>query len=99
MILEMEHLAHVDAVTEKLGARCADVVDGEPKALNRARRSRRDSFAEDDRARRAGGRQLYGPPVLAAREIGVEPPTHVSVEALGAIDVGHRNHDDLEFRV
>ena len=32
-------------------------------------------------------------------EIGVQPPPQAPVEALGAIDVGHRNDDDLEFRV
>ena len=34
-----------------------------------------------------------------AGEIGVQPPPQALVEALGAIDVGHRNDDDLELRV
>jgi hypothetical protein len=33
------------------------------------------------------------------REIGVEPPPQALVEALGAIDVGHRNDDDLELQI
>ena len=31
-------------------------------------------------------------------EIGVQPPPQALVEALGAIDVGHRNDDDLELQ-
>ena len=34
----------------------------------------------------------------AAGEVGVQPPPQALVEALGAIDVGHRNDDDLELR-
>ena len=33
------------------------------------------------------------------REIGVQPPTQALVEALGAIDVGHWNDDDLELQI
>ena len=32
-------------------------------------------------------------------EIGVEPPPQALVEALGAIDVGHRDDDDLELQI
>ena len=67
--------------------------------LDRARRGRRDSLAEVDRARRAGRCHLHHPPVLAAGEIGVQPPPQALVEALGAIDVGHRNDDDLELQI
>ena len=49
--VEMEHLAHVDAMSDKLGARCLDVIDDEERSLNRARYRRRDPFAEDDGAR------------------------------------------------
>ena len=35
----------------------------------------------------------------AVGEIGVEPPPQALVEALGAIDVGHRNDDDLELQI
>ena len=47
----MEHLTHVDAVSDELGACCLDVIDDEEQSLNRARHGRRDSLAEDDRAR------------------------------------------------
>src|SRR5262249_41880854 len=32
-------------------------------------------------------------------EIGVQPPPQALVEALGAVDVGHRKNDDLELRL
>ena len=60
----MEHLAHVDAVSDELGACCLDVIDDEEHSLNRARRGRRESLAEHDRARRAGRCQLHDPPVV-----------------------------------
>ena len=36
---------------------------------------------------------------VADGEIGVQPPPQALVEALGAIDVGHRNDDDLELQI
>ena len=97
--VEMEHLAHVGAVGDELGARGLDVGDDEERSLNRARHGRRDPLAEDDRARRAGRCQLHRPPVVTDGEIGVQPPPQALVEALGAIDVGHRNDDDLELQI
>ena len=32
--LEMEHLTHVDAVSDELGACCLDVIDDEERSLN-----------------------------------------------------------------
>ena len=32
-------------------------------------------------------------------EVGVQPPSQAFVEVLGAIDVGHRNDDDLELEI
>ena len=49
--LEMEHLAHVDAVSDELGACCLDVIDDEERPLNRARHGCRESLAEHDGAR------------------------------------------------
>ena len=94
----MEHLTHVDAVSDELGARGLDVIDDEERSLNRARHGRREPLAEHDGARRAGRRHLHHPPVVTGGEIGVQPPPQALVEALGAIDVGHRNDDDLELR-
>ena len=37
------------------------------------------------------------PPPAVITEIGVEPPPQALVEALGAIDIGHRNSHDLEL--
>ena len=45
-----------------------------------------------------GGRQLRRAPAVTF-EIGVEPPPQPLVETLGAIDVGHRNGDDLELSI
>ena len=97
--LEMEHLTHVDPVADELGACCVDVVDHEQQSLNGARRCRRESLAEEEGARRAGRCHLHHPPAVTVGEIGVQPPSHAQVEALGAIDVGHRNDDDLELHV
>ena len=47
-------------------------------------------------SREASAAPLASP---ADREIGVEPPPQALVEALGAIDVGHRDGDDLELQI
>ena len=47
----MEHLTHVDAVSDELGACGLDVIDDEERSLNRSRHGRRESLAEHDRAR------------------------------------------------
>jgi hypothetical protein len=52
-----------------------------------------------DRARRASRRELHHPKRVTPDEVGVEPPTQVAVEALGAIDVRNRDDDDLELHV
>ncbi len=54
-------------------------------------------LAEDDRALRAGRCQLHHPEVLTGCEVGIHAPPQAPVEALGAIDVGHRQDDDLEL--
>ena len=95
----MERLAHLDAASNQLGACCLEVIDDEERSLNRSRRGGREPLAEHDGARRAGRCHLHEPPVVAAGEIGVQPPTQALVEALGAIDVGHGNDDDLELQV
>ena len=95
----MEHLAHVDAVSDELGACCLDVIDDEERSLNGSRRGGRESLAEHDGARRAGRRHLHQPPIVTAREIGVQPPPQALVEALGPIDIGHRKDDDFELQI
>ena len=52
-----------------------------------------------DRAPGAGRRELDHVPIVTGGEVGVEPPTEVAVEALGAIDVRDRDDDDLELHV
>jgi hypothetical protein len=47
----------------------------------------------------AGRRELHSAPAISAGEVGVESPTQATVEALGALDVGHGKHDDLELHV
>ena len=37
--------------------------------------------------------------LVAAGELGVEPPAEVAVEALGAVHIGDRNDDHLELHV
>jgi hypothetical protein len=64
-----------------------DIGHDEIASLCRARHGRRDSRAEVDRARRAWRHELYDPKLVTPDAVGVEPPTQVAVEALGAIDV------------
>ena len=44
-------------------------------------------------------RELDHAEVVAGGVVGVEPPTQVAVEALGAVDVRNGNDDDLELHV
>ena len=74
----MEHLTHVDAVSDELGACCLDVVDDEERSLHRSRRGGRESLAEHDGARRAGRCHLHHAPVVTVAEIGVQPPPKLS---------------------
>jgi hypothetical protein len=94
----VEHLAHVDSVSGELGARAVEVVDHEERSLNRSRRGGRKPFAEHHRARRSGRCHLHQTPVLVG-EVRVQPPAEAPIEALGAIDVGHRDDDDFEFQI
>src|SRR5207253_3972444 len=95
----VEHLADHRTTDDELVACSLDVGDDEVKALGRARRGRRDVRAELDRTPRAGRRELDYPEAIIESEIGVQPPPQAPVEALGAIDIGHRNDDDLELQI
>ena len=97
--LEMEHLAHIGAACDEIGACRLDVVDDEEVSLHRARHRCREFLAEHDGARRAGRCHLHHAPVLPIGEIAVHPPPQPLVEALGAIDVGHGKDDDLELLI
>jgi hypothetical protein len=77
----------------------SDIGHDEIESLCRARHGRGDSLAEDDRARRAWGRELYDPKLLADDEVGIEPPTQIAVEPLGPINVRDRDDDHLELHV
>ena len=67
--------------------------------LRRARRSRRNVLAEDDRASGAGRRELDHSVVVPRCVVDVEPPTQVAIELLGPIDVRDGQHDDLECHI
>src|SRR5262249_33408453 len=56
-----------------------------------------NSVAELNGAWRAGRCHLHHPPVRAGK-IRVQPPPQALIEALGAIDVGDREDNDLEFQ-
>jgi hypothetical protein len=49
--LEVEHLAHVDAMPRSVARVRLDVIDDEERSLDRARRGCRESLAEHDGAR------------------------------------------------
>src|SRR4030095_3448057 len=52
-----------------------------------------------NRAWRSGRCQLHRSKVLPDHEIGVESPPQSAVEGLGAVNVGYRDGDDLEFQI
>ena len=95
----VKHFANVSTVTDEFGPRCLDVGHDEIQTACRARRGRRQSSAEVDRARRARRRELYNSKIVADGEVGIEPPTQITVKALGAIDVRDRDDDDLKLHV
>src|SRR4051812_7113341 len=95
--VEMEHVARVDVVFDEAGSRGIDVFDNQKQSLHRARYGSRYSLTEDDRAWRAGRRELDYAPIVTRGEIGVQAPPQIAVERLGAIDIGHRNDYHLEF--
>ena len=84
---------------EELVAGRVDVGHRQDQAVDRARLSGGDPLAEDDRARRAGRRQLHDPVAVAAGVVDVLAESQPLVEILGPIDVGDGNHHDLELHV
>ncbi len=56
------------------------------------------AIAEDDRAPGARRRELDHAPVIIG-EVGVEPPSHAGLKALGTINICNRENDDLEFHL
>src|SRR5262249_50919618 len=76
-----------------------DVGDDQLQTAGRARRGRRHSPAERDRAARTRRRELNDPKLVPADDVGVEPPAQTLVEPLRPIDVRHRDHDDLELHI
>src|SRR5262249_55891324 len=86
------------AVAEELGSRSLDVGDDEVEKLGRAGGRRSDARAEDDRARRARGRELKHA-AAALSDVGVLPPAELLVELRHAVDVRDRDDDDLELHV
>jgi hypothetical protein len=94
----VKHLADLNPAIEQFGAGGLDVGNDQVQSLRGAGRRRGDVPAEDDRARRAGRRELDDPPV-AGGEVGIQPPAEAAVKPLGAIDVRNRDDDDLELHV
>src|SRR5215468_9504045 len=89
----VEYLTDRDAAGREFLSGFFDVVDDQIEALGGARRGGGDLRAELDRTRRAGWCELDDAEAVIKGEIGVEPPPEAPVKALGAIDVGHRDHD------
>src|SRR5829696_6490 len=94
----VKHVAHIEAVSDEVGARRLDVGYHEVKSACRARHGRCEPGAEVDRARRAWRRELHQK-CVADDEVGIEAPAQVAVEALGATDVRNGDDDDFELHV
>src|SRR5262249_46773119 len=88
----VKYLAHLDAAQNELGARSFDVVHDKKVGQRRA-------GAEVDRGRRTWRRELDSPGPVRPDEIGIEPPTQIFVEALGAVDVGNGDDGDFELHI
>ena len=95
----MEHLANLDAATEQFVAGGLDVGDDQVQALGGAGGRRGDVLTQDDRAPGARRRELHDAEVVAAGEVGVEPPPKPPVELLRAVDIRDGDDDDLELHV
>src|SRR4029077_9506923 len=95
----MEPLADLDAGTAELGAGGLDVGDDQVQALGGSGCRRGDVLAEDDRAPRAGRRELDHAEVFTGGEVGVEPPPEARVELLRAVDIRDGDDDHLELHV
>ena len=94
--VEMEHLAHIDTTTDESAARGLDVGHDEKHSLCRARHGRRETRnGSSTVSREVSAGPLETP---RRREVGVERPAQIAVEALGPVHVGDREGDDFEFR-
>ena len=95
----VEYFADGNSATQQLVARRLNVRDDQVEALRRTGRRRRNVLAEDDRASRTRRGELDHPKVFAVVVVGVEPPSQLGVELLGAVYIRNGNDNDLEFHV
>src|SRR5262245_24997969 len=94
---------------EDLADRCAagrefvacglDVRHNQVETSRGARRGRRDVRPELNRTSGARRGELADVEPVVEGKVGILPPAEHPVETSGAIDVGHRNDDGLEFGV
>src|SRR5262245_40170168 len=96
---EMEHLTDLDPAFAEIGELGLGVIDHEECPLSRSGSGGRKTFDEQDGARRSGWCHLNHTPVAAVAEVSIDAPSEAFIKALGAIDITHWDHDDLEFRV
>jgi hypothetical protein len=94
-----ENFTDIDPVGGELVARSLDVRDDQVQALGQARRGRCDVRAELDRATGPRRRKLDDPKAVIEAKIGVEPPTELPIELLGAVDIRNRDDDRFELHV
>jgi hypothetical protein len=92
----VEHLTDPHSTMKQLASGGFDVRDDEVQALGGARVRGGDVPAEDDGAAGTRRGELDDAPV-AAREVRIEPPAQLTIEALGALDIRNRDHDHLQF--
>ena len=97
----MIDLGHLDATLDEFLARGDDVGRDEFQMPHRARHGRRDTDAEGDRDLTTAGRcHLHDAEVIAAFDVGVDPPAQpVVVELQRLVDVGHREADHFEVDI
>lgn len=93
-------VACLHAATRELSANSFNVLDDNLKSFLGARSHLSNAHSYDHRARRSGRGELNEAQLFVDVVIVVQVEAHlVDVERFGAVDIGHRHGNELEFHV
>ena len=95
----VEHVADRDATPDQLEPGGVDIRDHELQSADRTGNGGGDAGPENDGRCRTGRRELDHPEVRARGVVEVLPEPRLQVERLRTVDIGDRDHDDLEPHV